>query len=371
MRPWLLGAIVSLLILVVLLADNIVVTTQGDTQTPNIEKMVDFLLDTQFNGSLGLCREAPTAAPNTYWLASDNLWAWKALTLAANQPGLANAAEAGATAQKIKNSLTTLAAQYNLPTDSDGLPESFCHEAVIGGPVQLPFRTNNPQTLYSDSYTLKTDMRNGTAMPDWTNYSDLALYGALSYYWQNNDAAAISYYNMAVGMWNETSQGLQDVVNTNFTAGATTGDYSTFKVALLLYVSNLLGQNPSLRAELTNKIYAQQAENGGITTDYYANGASVGDTNTETTSIVIIALLTPPTPTQTPTPPVTPTATSTTPVTPTITPTATSTITISPTPPFFSTNDLMIIAIVSLTTIISLIIIVALKRPFKHLSSST
>jgi hypothetical protein len=96
-----------------------------------VEKAVCFLLNSQFNQSLGLCREAPNVAPNTYWPVSDNLWAWKALGMA-NEYGLLNAAESEATAEKIKTELAELAANYSLPTDSNGLPRSYAHEAIIG-----------------------------------------------------------------------------------------------------------------------------------------------------------------------------------------------------------------------------------------------
>lgn len=176
MRTRLIAIITSLLILGAFLADMNIATIQAaDAQTTKVDKMVDFL-DKQFNPNLGLCSEAPNVAPNTYWLVSDNLWALKALTMA-NESGLANAAEAGITAVKIKSNLTVLALNYGLPTDSNGLPKSYCHETVIGDQVQPPYQTDTSTTLYNDSYILKTDMRNGAVMSDWYNYTDLLLYG--------------------------------------------------------------------------------------------------------------------------------------------------------------------------------------------------
>jgi hypothetical protein len=274
----------SSLILGAFLGDIGSKASQVDAQTPNVDAMVNFLVNTQFNSSLGLCREAPIVAPNTYWLVSDNLWAWKALTMAGNS-NLTNSAEAGVTAEKIKSSLTSLALKYGLPTDSDGLPRSYCHEAVIGDPVSSPYKSDTSMTLYNDSYVLKTDMRNGAVMYDWNNYEDLLLYGSLSCHWQGNNSGALGYYNDAIKMWNETSQGIQE---------GTSNTYSVYKLALLLYDSKLLGQNLPFEQELIDKIYAQQNQTtGGIITDYYANGTWSGDTNTETISIAIIALLTP------------------------------------------------------------------------------
>jgi hypothetical protein len=338
MRTWLIAIVASMLILGAFLADIDAKASQVDAQTANVEKMVDFLGNTQFNQSLGLCREAPNVAPNTYWLVSDNLWSWKALTMA-NESGLANAAEAGVTAEKIKSSLTALALNYGLPTDSNGLPKSYCHETVIGDHVQPPYKTETSTTLYNDSYILKTDMRNGAVMSDWYNYTDLLLYSALSCHWQGNDSGALAYFNNATKMWNQTSQGIQDK--------GTNEKYSVYKLALLLYTSKLLGQNLPFEQELVDRIYLQQAENGGIITDYYANGTWVigADANTETTSIVIIALLTPPPITQTPT--------------------------LSPSIPPTSTIPLFEITIIVLIVVILLIAVLALKRPFQHFSRRT
>ncbi len=274
--------------------DSQISTLQSQMTAPNqtlfVEKAADFLLNKQFNRSLGLCREAPNVAPNTYWLVSDNLWAWKALSMA-NEYGLSNAAEAEATAEKIKAKLAELAVNYKLPTDSNGLPKSYAHETVIGDMAPPPYRTETNRTLYNGDYVLNTTMRNGTVMPDWDQYADLLLYAALSCHLQGNDSAALGYYNNATKMWNETSKGVQDKTFS--------GTYDTYKLALLLYTSKVLGQSPAFLSELVDRIYAQQRESdGGIITNYLANGTLEGDANTdantETTSIIIIALLTPP-----------------------------------------------------------------------------
>jgi hypothetical protein len=260
--------------------------TYANSAETKVEKAVDFLILSQFDSQLNLCREAPEAAPNQYWLVSDNLWAWKALSMA-NESGLSNAAEAEATADKIRAKLAGLAVNYNLPTDSNGLPKSYAHEAVIGDIALPPYRTETDYTLHNDDYVLNTSVRNGTIMDDWAQYADLLLYAALSCHWQGNDSEALGYYSNATKMWNETSKGVQDE--------AFSGTYDTYKLALLLYTSKVLGQNLPFESELVDRIYVQQRESdGGVTTNYYANGTSEGDANTETTSIVIIALLTPP-----------------------------------------------------------------------------
>jgi hypothetical protein len=278
-------------ILLLVLAGMLAFTTDHQARADlgssglQVQKAVDFLTYYQFNESLDLCRDAPNNTSNTFWLVSDNLWAWKALSMA-NESGLSNAAQAGATADKIGTKLAELAVNHNLPTDSNGLPKSYAHETVIGDIAPPPYNTSTDYTLYKDDYVLNITMYNGTVMPNWDQYADLLLYAALSCHWQGNDSEALGHYNSAAQKWNETSKGLQD--------NAFNGTYATYKLALLLYTSKVLGRNLSFESELVDRIYAQQRESdGGIITDYYANGTLVGDANTETTSIAIIAVLTP------------------------------------------------------------------------------
>ena len=44
-----------------------------------LDKAVDYLRTVAYNPDRKLCREAPRVAPNIYWVAFDNLLAYKAL----------------------------------------------------------------------------------------------------------------------------------------------------------------------------------------------------------------------------------------------------------------------------------------------------
>jgi len=258
--------------------------TYANSAATRVEKAVDFLILSQFDSRLNLCREAPDVAPNVYWLVSDNLWAWKALK-AANESRLSNAAEAGRIASAIENKLKEKAQLHNLPKDPNGFPISFMHEAVIGDVIPTPNRAPIILTLHNNSYTVEMEVCNGTTMPNWQEYADRLLYMALSHHWQDNDTAAIQYFENAVSMWDGTG------INDNATKAD--GFYTTYKLALLLYVSKVLGRKLSFEYGLVMRIWSLQREtDGGIITNYFANGTSYGDANTETTSIVIIATLT-------------------------------------------------------------------------------
>ncbi len=119
--------------------------TKTETQIRIETKLVDRLkyavefLKSRYDPRVCLCAESPRAAPNIYWLVSDNLLAYKALEKHA--PEISNI---------IKSKLTELAKVYTLPTDPQGLPISYKHEAVIGDIIPIPFKTPVQYTLYSD-----------------------------------------------------------------------------------------------------------------------------------------------------------------------------------------------------------------------------
>jgi len=264
-------------------------TSVGSDSTSSslqLEKAVDFLVNSQFNESLGLCCEAPVEAPNTYWLVSDNLWAWKALKVA-NETYYFGAGKVGLVADEIEAKLKEDATLYNLPRDNNTFPISFMHEAVIGDVIPTPNRNVTILTLHSDDYNLTTEIYNGTVLPDWKDYTDRLLYMALSCFWQGNETGANLYFKNATNTWD--GMGISDE------ATKADGFYATYKLALLLYVSKVLGRRLPFESDLVKRIWGLQRESdGGIITNYYANDTQKADANTETTSIVIIAILTPP-----------------------------------------------------------------------------
>ena len=237
-----------------------------------IRDMVEFV-KSMYNSTIGLCSEAPTAAPNNYWVVSDNLWAYKALE--SYSPEISNA---------IKSKLIELTEAYNLPKDAQGLPISYKHEAVIGDTVPTPFNTTVQYTLYSNGYALKTEIANSTVtMQDWQEYADLLLFVSLSKHWEGKDNEAITLFNKAKDMW--------DGIGIYDKATKTDGIYATYKLGLLLYTSKVLGIKLDFETQLIATIWKMQDKTtGGIITGYKPNGTPFGDANTETTTITIIAL---------------------------------------------------------------------------------
>ena len=202
----------------------------------------------------------------TYWLVSDNLLAMHALEKYC--PDIAN---------QIKSKVIELAEEYNLPTDDEGLPISYCHEALFGEIIPLPFRTS---TNYLLEGHIITEARDGETMSDWEQYADLLCYATLSKHNEGKKEEALMYFEIAKGMWD--GKGLAD--------GAFSTHYETYKLGLLLYTSKVLECPLEFEEELLNRLWLQQAENGGFITGYLPNGAPIGNTNSETTAIVLISL---------------------------------------------------------------------------------
>ena len=95
--------------------------------------------------------------------------------------------------------------------------------------------------------------------------------------------------------------GMNDSV---FQAGNQAGQYQTYKLALYIYASKVLGYpvNETTEADMLR----MQGASGGFPTGYDSNFSNDGtNTNVETTSLAILALLPTP-PTRTPSPPPSP-----------------------------------------------------------------
>ena len=203
-----------------------------------------------------------------YWLVSDNLLAMHALEKTC--PEIAN---------HIRTKLIDLANKHNLPKSDEGLPRSYCHEALFGERIPLPFKTATKHQLEG---TIVTEIRDGNVMYDWKQYGDLLCYAALSKYYEGKMEEALKYFEIVMSMWD--GKGIADNV---FFASK---KYETYKLGLLLYISEVLDCPLDFEAQLINRLWTVQAKNGGFHTHYLPNGAPDGDTNSETTAIVLLSL---------------------------------------------------------------------------------
>ena len=259
-----------ILLILIILVSVWIFSVYWPPTNKRLRRAADYLIN-QYNPALGLVAEAPTVAPNTYWLVSDNLLAQKAL-----------ASYDLAISSTISESIHEYAHTFGVPTNAAGLPTSYKHEALIGEQVPLPFHMCVQLTLVeTPAYVIKMDVANGSEMLDWRSYGDLLLYASLSAHDDGDDETAKAYFNEAVAMWD--GMGIRDK-HTNVT-----GLYATYKLALLYHVAHQLNETLSFEEALLNWLWRQQHDNGGFITDYDLEGTPNGDTNTETTAIILIA----------------------------------------------------------------------------------
>ena len=234
----------------------------------NLTKAAEFLNSTQFNQTVGLCREAPNFNPNTYWLVSDNLLAYHAL----------------------KHYYPETAEKIQITMKNYGYFRSFKHEVIFGTTIPyIPFRNNTAYVLdQNGNATVKTEVCNRTETLNTTDYADLCIFAALHYHWIGNESDAVELFNTAKHMWD--GKGLYDNPSLHAEGRGEPLIYSTFKLALLLYASRILNQPLENKTDIEEVLWRMQDVNGGLHTDYDANLNFTGsDVNTETTALTIIA----------------------------------------------------------------------------------
>jgi hypothetical protein len=117
-----------------------------------------------------------------------------------------------------------------------------------------------------------------------SDYADIALLIALYDHCSGQNQDAFAAFQQATTMYH--GAGFNDSA---FQTGNETGQYQTYKLALYIYVSEVLGyQYP---ASMQSNLLRMQAPSGGFYTGYYGNlSTGMTSTNTETTSLAILAL---------------------------------------------------------------------------------
>jgi hypothetical protein len=256
--------------------------------TPNMGKTVSYLCS-GYSTELGLVWQSPDTPDlqSHYYLVSDNLWVMFAMQIC--RPDIA---------EQIESKLKNECAKHGLPSDSEGLPISYAHEAVIGESIPIPFHTARDYIVETvlqgiilrgpyEGIIMTSVYDGNSTMGDWQQYADLLCYAALSRYYEDNMTAALGLFETAKGMWDGRGIADKPFSDQNSTSYH---EYQTYKLGLLLYTSNVLGTHLEYQGKLLNRLWLQQAANGGFVTGYRMDGVPEGSTNTETTSIVLISL---------------------------------------------------------------------------------
>jgi hypothetical protein len=233
----------------------------------------EYLID-NLNKNLGLIRESPdTGSPQdkTYWLLNDNLLASYALQ--PNNPELSN---------KLMSSLEKYGYQH------DNYIEILCGNRIVEPKYALD---PSPRIIEkNEDYIIQTEKLTNTIMDDFDQYLDKLCYETLWYAYGETRQEAFNLFNKALNTWD--GEGFNDIVfkkNHN-------KNYATYKLAIFYYTAKVLGvlDTVPFNDKLLSIVYGLQDSNGGFHTSYdFGDSGRLrirGSTNTETTSLILIAL---------------------------------------------------------------------------------
>lgn len=244
----------------------------GAELSPQLEKGYLYL-ENNLNPELNLICESPDD-PNpelrqTYWLANDNLFASHAL-LPYNPE---------------------LAASIMASIEKYGYRHDHYVETLFKIFVADPALAVSPEpkVIEKRDYTIKTEQLTGILMDDSTEYFDKLCYQILWAEWYLHKVSLSgSYFDQALEMWD--GKGFIDKAY-NPQSG-----YCTYKLALFYFTAknlNRLDRVP-FKDQLVSTLYKLQNANGGFHTFYSFDSMGQlevrGSTNTETTSLILLAL---------------------------------------------------------------------------------
>ena len=236
-------------------------------------------LESQYVSEISLLRAATFASPDSsrIYVASDNLLASRALAVLNSK-----------LAPKL---ITVLNSSYR--GGFDGL-----HEVLLG--IKIPDKfycryneyLGNVSTSKFGILELYYEKPNyNCIIEDWDRYADLIVYKALNSLLHGSKSYAESLFEKLMDLWD--GNGFRDK--------AFKGKYSTYKLALAIFLYRALkaSKSPLIMkySGIIEKCYEiickMQRADGGIVTNYVVSDGkvvAVGDANTETSSIVVLAL---------------------------------------------------------------------------------
>jgi hypothetical protein len=243
----------------------------------NLTRAVNYLYR-NYNDTIGLINESPDDSNltlhNTYWIYSDNYLA--SLVLWNYDPSNTNwTGMAVNITNKMKN-YTGLAGIANPVNQYMVLTENVS---------EFAFNNSDPFTLNTtdDGATVKTTQNNRSTRLDKWNYADIGFLYVAYYCRLNLTTDAMNVYRYWDNLYDSEGKGFKD------DAFNDTHTYATYKLALYIYASKLLGQVYNPQANTT--LRAMQQDNGGFATYYDSNLQAVSSTNTETTSLAVLSLI--------------------------------------------------------------------------------
>ena len=230
---------------------------------------VNYLL-VNYNSTVGLIRNSPDSQSlsNTYYLYSDNFLA----ALALQDYDLGNSTLATVSSNITNSVHSYIKAQPNPVNQYEALTTAT---AAFNGSENFVIYTRGLETI-------STTVNNASIT--WLSvhsYADIAFLEAIYYYNVGNDPAAKNAYQVGVALYDGV--GFKDSVP---------GNYQTYKLALYIYASRLLGYGYYKSA--FDQLIAMQSDSGidkgGFFTCYASDAEAACGTNTETTALALLAV---------------------------------------------------------------------------------
>ena len=193
----------------------------------------------------------------TYWLYSDNLFAY--LALERDYPQIS---------REISSSIN----QYQAPS-------SGVFEVVAGEHISLPLHAAGDYIVaQSANYAIAIRRHNSTSLA--FNWMDLWMYEALEFDLEGNYASAEFLVRRAETMWR--GNGLCEW------SFLLTHTFSNHKLALLLLTARATGITLSNEDAMISHLWKMQNQLGGIASLSDAEGKPIGSSNTETTALTLL-----------------------------------------------------------------------------------
>ena len=242
-----------------------VTTIDRSTATLWVDRCEFFLrearrfLESQYVEECGLLRAATRQEEGRrIYVASDNLLAQRALELLGSP-----------LADEVRE---TLWIEYS--GGYDGL-----HEGLLGENITWPPKTPSNITLgQCGGFDVIWEIRDGSIMNDWGEYGDLLACHAIAFHSESSLEKLLNLFD---------SKGIRDRVY------ETTGLYETYKLAMAILAYRSLQPAGHLKTyeAMVDIMLGMQRGDGGVVTHYDEGLGHVGDANTETTSLAVMALL--------------------------------------------------------------------------------
>jgi hypothetical protein len=140
-----------------------------------------------------------------------------------------------------------------------------------------------------DGAAIKTTINNQNGSLDPWNYADIAFLQAVYYHELGRENYAMAVYHDGVNLYD--GKGFKDLPFLKDNSS----NYQTYKLALYIYASKLLGQDYFQQAFdtlLAMQQHTSTRTNGGFNTSYNSTSLkATGYTNTETTSLAVLSLI--------------------------------------------------------------------------------